>query len=40
MANFADDSRPYISAKNGEDVIQFLEQASLPLFRWFENSLL
>ena len=36
----ADDSTPYISAKNVEDVIEPLERASVYLFRWFENNLL
>lgn len=35
FANFADDNTPYTSAKNINDVIESLEQASLPLFKWF-----
>ena len=40
IANFADDNTPYLSAKNVEDLIEPLEQASVSLFRWFENKLL
>ena len=40
IANFADDNTPYLSAKNVEDVIEFLKQASVSLFRWFEHNLL
>ena len=40
IENFADDNTPYISAKNVEDVIESLEQASVSLFRWFQNNLL
>ena len=40
IANFADNNRPYISAKNVEHVIESLERASISLFRWFENNLL
>ena len=39
IANFADGNTSYLSAKNVEDVIEFLEQASVSLFRWFENNL-
>ena len=35
-----DDNMQYLSAKNVEDVIESLEQASVSLFRWFENNLL
>ena len=40
IANFPDDNTPYLSTKNVEDVIEFLERASVSLFRWFENNLL
>ena len=40
IASFVDDNTPYLSAKNVEDVIESLERASVPLFRWFENNLL
>ena len=40
IANFADDNTPYLSGKNGEDVIESLERASVSRFRWFENKLL
>ena len=40
IANFADDNTPYLSAKNVENVIEFLKQASVSLFKWFEHSLL
>ena len=39
IAKFSDDNTPYLSAKN-IDVIESLEQASIYLFRWFENNLL
>ena len=38
--DFADNNRPYLSAKNVEDVIESLERASISLFKWFENNLL
>ena len=40
IENFADDNTPYISAKNVEDVTEPLEQASVSLFKWFQNNLL
>ena len=40
IANFSDDNTPYLSAKNVEDAIESLEQASASLFRWFENNIL
>ena len=40
IAKFGDDNTPYISVKNGEDVMESLERASVSLFRWFENNLL
>ena len=40
IANFADDNTLYFSAKNVEDVIEFLEQDSVSLLWWFENNLL
>ena len=40
IANFADDNTPYLFAKNVEDVIESLEQASVSLYRWFESNLL
>ena len=39
IANFADNNMPYRSTKNIEDVIEFLQKASVSLFRWFENNL-
>ena len=38
IANFADDNTPYLSAKNVEDIIEFLERASVSLLRRFENN--
>ena len=35
IANFADDNTPYV-----KDVIEYLERASVSLFRWFEKNLL
>ena len=39
IVNFANDNRPYLSAKN-VDIIESLERASVSLFWWFENNLL
>ena len=40
ITNFSDGNTPYLSAKIVEDVIESLEQASVSLFRWFENNIL
>ena len=40
ITNFTDDNTSYLSAKNVEDVTEYLEQALVSLFRWFENNLL
>ena len=40
IASFADDNTPYLYAKNAEDVIESLEQASVSPSGWFENNLL
>ena len=39
IATFAYDNTPYLSAKNVEDVIESLEQASGSLFRWSGTNL-
>ena len=36
----ADDNTPHISDKIIENVIEYLQQASVSLFRWFENNFL
>ena len=40
IANFVDNNKSYLSAKNVEEVTEALERASVSLFRWFENNLL
>ena len=40
IQHFLADLFLYLSAKNVEDVLEFLEQASVSLFKWFENNLL
>ena len=40
ITNFTDDNTSYLSAKNVEDVTEYLERALVSLFRWFENNLL
>ena len=40
IANFTADNTPYTSAKNIDDVIESLEQASMSLFKWFGLNLL
>ena len=37
IAIFAGDNTLYFSAKNAEDVIESLKQASVSLFRWFDK---
>ena len=40
IANYADDSTPYLSEKNAEKVLKSLENVSSNLFQWFpENEL-
>ena len=39
IANSADNNTPYTSAKY-MDVVEFLEKASVSLFKWFEINLL
>ena len=36
IANFVDDHTPYTSAKNVDDLIESLEQASVSLLKWFK----
>ena len=36
IAIFKDGSTPYTSSKYIDDVTEFLEQASMSLFKWFE----
>ena len=40
VANYADDTTPYNSGKNTQDVITSLENCALVLFKWFENNLM
>ena len=39
IANFADDSTPFTSANNTDDLIDSLEKASSSLFKWFKDNL-
>ena len=39
IANFADDSTPFTSANNIDDLIDSLERASSSLFKWFKDNL-
>ena len=40
IANYADDTTPYTTADNIEDVISSLEEASKTLFSWFDDNLM
>ena len=40
IANYADDTTPYIGGKNTQEAITSLENCALVLFKWFENSLM
>ena len=35
IANYADDNTPYVSGKNIDEVVRFLEESSLVIFKWF-----
>ena len=38
IANYADDSTPYLSGKNVEDVLNSLENVLSNLFLWFTEN--
>ena len=38
IASYADGNTPYIAADNIHDLIKSLEEASIALFQWFDNS--
>ena len=38
IANYADDSTPYVSGRNIEEVIASLEEVSKCIFQWFRDS--
>ena len=38
VASYADDTTPYVSGKNINNVIGSLENASSVLFKWFKNN--
>ena len=35
IANYADDNTPYVSGKNIDEVVRFLEESLLVIFKWF-----
>ena len=39
IANFTDDNTPFTSANNIDDSIDYLEEASSSLFKWFKDNL-
>ena len=38
IANYADDSTPYVSGRNIEEVITSLEEVSAHIFKWFRDN--
>ena len=38
IVNFYNKNTPYISGRNADNVIKYLTQASLSLFKWFEHN--
>ena len=40
IANYADDNTPYATANDIDSLIASLEEASKPLFTWFDNNLM
>ena len=38
IANYADDSTPYVSGRNTEEVIALLEEVSNYIFQWFRDN--
>ena len=38
IANYADDNIPYVSGKNVNKVVRFLEESSRVVFKWFKDN--
>ena len=38
FANYADDTTPYVTGNNLDDVMKNLENDYIKLFRWFEEN--
>ena len=38
FANYADDNTPYVSGKNIDEVVRFLEESSRVIFKWFSDN--
>ena len=38
IANYADDNTPYVSGKNIDEVVRFLEEFSRVIFKWFSDN--
>ena len=38
IVNYADDNTPYVSGKNIDKVVRFLEESSSVIFKWFSDS--
>ena len=38
IANYADDNTPYVSERNIDDVVRFLEESSSVIFKWFNDN--
>ena len=40
VANYADGNTPYVSGKDIDEVVRFLEASSRAIFKWFGDNLL
>ena len=38
ISNYADDNAPYVSGKNIDEVVRFLEESLLVIFKWFSDN--
>ena len=38
IVNYADDNTPYVSGKNIDEVVRFLEESSRVIFKWFSDN--
>ena len=38
IANYANDNKPYVSGKNIDEVVRFLEESSCVIFKWFKDN--
>ena len=38
IANYADENTPYLSGKNIDEVVKFLEKSSHVIFKWFSDN--